>query len=459
MVADIYPGNSSSSPFYLWQEAGISYWSMNDGVHGWELFRSDGTAGGTYLVKDMFKGKGSSMSYLGVGRIGNRAVFSAYDTTKRAGRELWISDGTTQGTFMLKDLEYKYSGAPMEFYCYGGLVFFCGFDSLRGRELWCTDGTQSGTRRLSDIYTGPKGSDPHGFCGFGEWVYFAAEDTAGVELWRVSADAQKLEFMDDINPGVLSSDPRELTVFNNALYFRATTATDGDGIWYNYDYGQFNYSGKLRDILDNPSGAADARELTVYKDQLFFSAKHAQVGYELWKSDLSHGEVYSDINTGAFSSDPEYLTVVQDLLYFSADNGYDGKQFWVSDGTPDHVAMLDKIGEDREADVADITVSGNYIYMRAFTHSEGAELWAYRIPDWGVGSSFPTENTVKIFPNPAQSTVFIQTGNDEPARIKLLDASGRIVFETDKKEIDISACAKGIYFIQVNNSTQKLIIH
>lgn len=55
------------------------------------------------MVKDIVDGTGgSNPSYLG--RLNDKVLFSAY--TDNAGQELWVSDGTRAGTFMLADHLY-----------------------------------------------------------------------------------------------------------------------------------------------------------------------------------------------------------------------------------------------------------------------------------------------------------------------------------------------------------------
>ena len=53
MVKDINSGSSSSSPADLTAVGNTLYFVANDGTNGYELWKSDGTASGTVMVKDI----------------------------------------------------------------------------------------------------------------------------------------------------------------------------------------------------------------------------------------------------------------------------------------------------------------------------------------------------------------------------------------------------------------------
>ena len=60
LLRDINLQPAGSNPASLVNINGIVYFSATDVAHGNELWRSDGTASGTYIVKDIFPGgKGS----------------------------------------------------------------------------------------------------------------------------------------------------------------------------------------------------------------------------------------------------------------------------------------------------------------------------------------------------------------------------------------------------------------
>lgn len=132
-----------------------AFFAASDGTHGEELWVTDGTKEGTHMVKDIVPGSGSSNpSYLG--RLNDKVLFSAY--TEGAGQEAWVSDGTEAGTFMLSDAYMFGDGDPVGFIQMDETraVYGCyddesaEYDPENGpqRWLWITDGTRGGTKRV-----------------------------------------------------------------------------------------------------------------------------------------------------------------------------------------------------------------------------------------------------------------------------------------------------------------------
>ena len=54
------PGSYGSNPQYLTNVGGTLFFTANDGINGTELWKSDGTAAGTVLVKDINPGSDGS---------------------------------------------------------------------------------------------------------------------------------------------------------------------------------------------------------------------------------------------------------------------------------------------------------------------------------------------------------------------------------------------------------------
>lgn len=122
--------------------AGMLYFSANDNLHGEELWVSNGTPEGTLLLKDINPGYGSSTPNDFI-EFNNKIFFSAY--TAEYGMELWMSDGTPEGTKMVVDLEpsdsYYQGSNPKNLVVFKEYLYFT--TSTGG--LYRTDGTQDGT--------------------------------------------------------------------------------------------------------------------------------------------------------------------------------------------------------------------------------------------------------------------------------------------------------------------------
>src|SRR5262249_40601189 len=125
---------------------GSVYFVGHDAGSGDEVWKSNGTAAGTSLVKDINPGPGSSFTG-GLIALGGALYFDADDGVH--GYSLWKSDGTQAGTQLTKPGVYV--AAPNTIGEANGMVFFAGVDDAHGSELWRSDGTEAGTALVKDI--------------------------------------------------------------------------------------------------------------------------------------------------------------------------------------------------------------------------------------------------------------------------------------------------------------------
>ncbi len=147
MVSDIQP---SSDGFYIRFAVmnGVLYFKAYDGVSGYELWKSDGTAEGTRLVRDILPGSAGSDPFDLV-NINGTLFFSASDGTR--GAELWRSDGTEPGTMLVRDINPAGGSFPSQISSFNGALCFTADNGTNGRELWRSDGTAAGTIQLRNI--------------------------------------------------------------------------------------------------------------------------------------------------------------------------------------------------------------------------------------------------------------------------------------------------------------------
>jgi ELWxxDGT repeat protein len=102
------------------------FFMAEDGVHGYELWKSDGTAAGTVLVKDIAPGdKDGDPTQLTV--VNGTLYFQAGDGARH--KQLWKSDGTEAGTVPVKDfvpdgVQLRPSDNPMGRMTAGGAGLF-----------------------------------------------------------------------------------------------------------------------------------------------------------------------------------------------------------------------------------------------------------------------------------------------------------------------------------------------
>jgi ELWxxDGT repeat protein len=299
---------------------GVLYFRTR-GTQTTNLVRSDGTAAGT---STFFTGNASE-SPGNITLVGGSLFFSF-------GSQLWKSDGTAAGTALIKDI---HPGNPASsvanLTAVGNTLFFTADDGTHGGEIWESDGTASGTVMVKDINPGASSSAPHNLTAFGGTLYFTANDgTHGVELWRTDGTAAGTVLVKDINPGSAGSNPSDLTPFNGDLYFAANDGTDGNELWRS----DGTAAGTVL-VKDINAGVNDSNpsSLTAVGNTHFFSANDSTHGVELWQSDgTSAGTTpAADIFPGPSSSNPTFLQAVGSTLFFVAtDKAFGGRQLWAA---------------------------------------------------------------------------------------------------------------------------------
>ena len=180
LVLDVQPGAASSMPEPLGVLGELLLFVADDGVHGRELWESDGTASGTRMVLDLRPGPDGSFPEWGdeapaAAVYDGRLYFAADDGVH--GRELWRSDGHPAGTYLLKSITAGTGGGdPAGFEIAAGALFFSATDPVHGEELWKTDGSASGTVSVDDLAPGAAGSSPVALGAVPGLLIFAADD-------------------------------------------------------------------------------------------------------------------------------------------------------------------------------------------------------------------------------------------------------------------------------------------
>ncbi len=376
MVKDILPGEADSIPFTsLTNVNGTLYFAAKDGIHGIELWKSDGTNAGTTLVVDIQPGANSSVPFY-LTNVNGTLYFLADDGI--SGKELWKSDGTAAGTQLVKDiLPGITNSAPRSFTNVSGTLYFVATDGATGYELWKSNGTTAGTTLVKDIQPGNSGSVPSDLENANGTLYFSADDgSTGRELWKSDGTANGTALIKDIRPGVFSSSPSKLTNVNGQLCFVANDGTTGSELWKSN--GTNAGTTLVKDIKPGSGDSFFFADLENVNGTLFFSgANDGTHGNELWKSNgTALGTVLvKDILAGSVDSSPTYLTNVNGNLYFSANDGANGTELWKSDGTTAGTILIKDIFAGITAsNPARLTNVNGTLYFSS-QDTSGIELW------------------------------------------------------------------------------------
>jgi ELWxxDGT repeat protein len=271
---------------------------------------------------------------------------------------------------------------PYNFVTYKGKIYYSDQDNVHGRELWITDGTPQGTQLFKDISAGIPSSNPTYFIEMDGILYFVSSDgTHGTELWRTDGTLEGTTLVKDINPGGAGSDPNAFHVVNNILYMAAYHEEFGKELWRSDGTTVGTYL--VKDI--NPGIQSSGVYFMAGLDGIvLFNARNVDHGEEVWRSDGTEAgtSIVKDLVPGTKGSRPLYLTVFKDHVYFAIDTAHNGeasrgKQIWRTDGTQAGTEMfLSNEFDGRFNSYHNLMAGKDNLYFQAYDYQASQpKLW------------------------------------------------------------------------------------
>lgn len=337
-------------PFYIHYMNKL-YFTAQDGAHGYELWATDGSLEGTELIKDIIIGDMSSGSFpSGFVEYNGEFYFNASNGSNTG---IWKSDGTTDGT-----VPVLLAGPAKYFTVNNNLLYMVLNDGEHGNELWVSDGTEQGSHIVRDInpntYLSPRilGKIDNGlivssYANDTSYLYTSDGSNSGTTIYHKEYSPRPEYFMHSVE-------------MNNKIFYNSTNkylcVTDGtedgnecnknisnpknffkfkDKVYFSADY---DWKSKLFTSTEDIStaalfcGAVDS-EGCIELDTIFFFLADDRA--EIWRS---NGTVEGTYKLKDFSSDYSVVsdpTVFNDLLFFIAPGETASTVLWSTDGTLD----------------------------------------------------------------------------------------------------------------------------
>lgn len=440
LVKDISAGTGSSMPYLLTRVGHDVYFVANDGVHGYELWKSDGTTEGTVLVEDILPGAGSS-SPQNLVAVDGLLFFTASSSEYSLG-QLWRSDGSPGGTFPLTDFGGGSFGQALGM---GGFLYFTRSTqtsesppwggspvTTATAELWRSDGTSVGTTLVTQDSLTPYSFSPYSspmvsatfanltavdgllyFTGmksesssnFGSsssqyenlWRYSPGSGLPASSIWSSYGNSSSMGFGSSAMPTI-----GNLAGMGQTLYFHAPPSSYSSGSTSPTALWRVTNAGEVPEIVLEVSNGFPGGSMVSVGAKLYFSGGQGDVWSPkaLWQSDGSPSgttavPAWPSLGT---PSDPFALATAGDHLYFISHGGSGSDhEPWVADsatGTARRVKDIRPGGSGSY--VSGFAPLGDAVFFLADDGVNGVEIWksaagghnAFRLSDLGGGGDF-----------------------------------------------------------------------
>lgn len=423
----------------------VFYPTSGPGSDDADLWISDGTNNGTVKLMDFtaelstfFDMPGSSDLY-----------FFSLNSSNQGG--LWKTDGTGLGTTQVKALATQ--GAFETPFAYNGKsYFFSSGPNAFTSDLWVSDGTTTGTFLLRDFSQDL--SDFHTIPGRAELFFLATSATDEVTLWKTDGTIPGTVAVKQF--GTQASVTVD-TAFNGNLFYVAEGFSANSGqLWVSNGVSPGTFV-----LVDSMVEVGDLHTLA-NQSELLFLTKDSTSQYSVWKTDGTLAgttvdrvlSTYSSIQPSIPFNDQRYYPA-QDIYFLNTD-------LWMGQGTASSLSVV-------KSHIATLTdfhyISATRdLYYFTFAPGDEWELWQVNNPAPVAREPLAAlPGHLQLYPNPAQHSFGIQwdaapvSGQLELSLITLMGQ--KICTQTFQLPVDIELAIPpftpaGLYLVRLSMEGQ-----
>ncbi len=496
---------------------GRLYFTAQDTFGNEELWSTDGTQGGTVLVKDINPNGSSSIGNMV--KVGNRLLFMAADNNN-FDFDLWSTDGTSSGTVKVTELNQLSNSSlnPQNISVMGSRLLFC-----TQTQLMITNGTTAGTDSLLAITTYSQG---FGYCDLNSKVYFLLPNmnNGQFEIWRTDGTIMGTERVINPSSAMNITSINSMLSFDGKIYLDAAISGQGNDL-FSFDG---NINGQIQKINLVQGGNSYPGNLTLYDNAFYFTASNLTSAnvYRITVSNptpesLIQNASFSWINNVTFANNSIYflgesqqqihrvdlntlnhtitqLTGYSVPYYTFTNNGIlAGKSSKVFMALYDSLTNKQSFFEANESlsdihmiqpesantlhpfsfilgcgiiDVFDLKLWGDKVIFPANFNDAGRELWIFKADDL-INNLEPLdiENSYRIFPNPGSTELSIEMNDKDNSvqDVNVYNNDGALVLKASQnsaaKPLNISSLAAGNYLVTIRENgkfvgTKKFVV-
>jgi ELWxxDGT repeat protein len=413
-----------------------------------EFWVTDGTTLGTKLL-NLNKGFGV-LPAQDFKKYKDKIIFRVGKSINILEKDTFFTIGNIRGDDCL--------GAENHVFIFKDTIYF----HTENSELWLSDGTKNGTKKIVTTQY------PCRFLQANNKLFFAAKNFSPARLWTTDGSFNGTKQVAKLSDYEISEQSSHMITYKDKIYFNGFNQKSKYQIFF---YDPFIDSVK---ILKNsfPNDIQPVRFFIV-KDKLYFIGNNPNYSSDpinqpilaLWKTDGSEQgtTLVKDKILTNYYNEISYLANIDSLLFFSSP----ANSYWFTDGTQTKTKTIKPDGLGTYYSPSDkifITYKDNLIFRSNFTNTDANdELWILRLNNTtNLHQLTINEDNIIIYPNPTSTNFYIDgILEEEICNIEIYSLMGKLVSKylnvKKHQSLNVSSLNEGIYFINLTTSKNKYL--